>query len=258
MKINPISTRIIPYNKQKTARSSGSVLFGAKPLGVNSKDIYHTISSRKGTISKKQLRNLKMHELNILNFRTVNSTSVSGGTFSVRSDIDLKSLKDAGIKTIVDFRGEATKDFANRCKDLNIKYFHFNLNNVINMTNPEYFIREDNERIKISSKFIEKLQEFFELVKEGNVYMGCQFGIDRTNIALFMNYLMNSKVENAPTVLTWPYEKKKMVANKNIKIVKKIIKRMTPEQRKQLNIPEEYHPMLQERIYKLLVKNDLL
>ena len=34
----------------------------------------------------------------------------------------LKSLKDAGIKTIVDFRGEATKDFANRCKDLNIKY----------------------------------------------------------------------------------------------------------------------------------------
>ena len=88
--------------------------------------------------------------------------------------------------------------------------------------------------------------------------MGCQFGIDRTNIALFMNYLMNPVVDNAPTVLTWPYERKKTVANKNIKIVKKIIKRMTPEQRMQIGIPEDYHLMLQNRIFDLLRKNGLV
>ena len=115
-----------------------------------------------------------------------------------------------------------------------------------------------NEKIKISPKLIEKLEEFFKITNEGNVYMGCQFGIDRTNIALFMNYLMNPKVDNAPTILTWPYEKKKTVANKNIKVVKKIIKRMTPEQRMQLGIPEDYYSMLQTRIYDLLKKNNLL
>lgn len=258
MKINPISTRIISYNNQKNVSNNNSVSFAATPLKPSSKDIHQIISNRKGKISRQQLKYLKMYELNILNFRTVNSTSVSGGTFSVRSDIDLKTLKDAGIKTIIDFRGEATSDFAKRCQESGFDYFNFNLNNVINMINSDYFIREKNEKIKISPKLIEKLEEFFKITNEGNVYMGCQFGIDRTNIALFMNYLMNPKVDNAPTILTWPYEKKKTVANKNIKVVKKIIKRMTPEQRKQLGIPEDYYSMLQTRIYDLLKKNNLL
>lgn len=258
MKINPISTRIMPNNNQKNVHKGTFVNFAANPIGAKSKDIYQVVANRNGRLSKQQLKLLKMQELNILNFRTVNPTSVSGGTFSVRSDIDLKSLKEAGFKTVVDFRGEATNDFADRCKQQGLNYFHFNLNNVINMTNSDYFVREKNEKIKISPKFIEKLQEFFKIIKEGNVYMGCQFGIDRTNIALFMNYLMNPVVDNAPTVLTWPYERKKTVANKNIKIVKKIIKRMTPEQRMQIGIPEDYHLMLQNRIFDLLRKNGLV
>ena len=126
------------------------------------------------------------------------------------------------------------------------------------MTNPEYFIREDNEKIKITSAFVDKLQRFFKMVNDGNVYMGCQFGIDRTNIGLFLNYLMNAEVKNAPTIITWPYERKKAVANKNIRIVRKIIKHLTPEQRKQLGIPEDYNCMLQIRIYEILDKNGLI
>ena len=49
-----------------------------------------------------------------------------------------------------------------------------------------------------------------------------------------------------------------MIANKNIKVVKKIIKRMSPEQRKEVGIPENYHEMLQIRIRELLEKNNLL
>lgn len=256
MKISPISPNLL--NNQKTNLQKVGTTFSAR---VPKKPFIHTV--KKAHTPMGERRNISkppkaLTELNIPNYRIVNSTSLSGATFSNRSMIDLISLKEMGIDTIVDFRGEATGEFAEKCKRAGLKYYNFNLNNVINMTNPEYFLREDNERTKISPVFVDRLQKFFEMVNEGNVYMGCQFGVDRTNIGLFMNYLMNSEVENAPTIITWPYENKKSVANRNIKIVKKIVKRLTPEQRKQLGIPEDYHYMLQVRIFELLDKNKLL
>ena len=194
MKINPISTRIILNTKSQNTQNNSMVNFAAKPLKPLSKEFYQAVMGKRGNIAPQQLRQLRMLELRILNFRAVSSTSVSGGTFSVRPDIDLRALKEAGFKTIVDFRGEATNDFAKKCEKYGFRYFNFNLNNVIKLSNPEYFIREKNKKIEISPKFVENLLEFFAILEEGDVYMGCQFGIDRTNM----------HEDNAPTVLPWP------------------------------------------------------
>ena len=77
-------------------------------------------------------------------------------------------------------------------------------------------------------------------------------------MGLTLNYLMNPKARFAPKILTWPYEKKKQIANKNIKAVKKIIKHLSPEQKQRLNITENYSPVLKEKIYNLLHRNNLL
>lgn len=258
MKINPISPKTTTNYSKLNNRQSAEPIFSARVPKPRNIRAIKKIQTSKITPERKENALETYHKLMITNYRVVNSTSVSGATFSNRSIMDLKSLKEMGIDTIIDFRGEATGEFAKICEKAGLRYYNFNLNNVNNMTNPEYFIREDNEKIKITSAFVDKLQKFFEMINEGNVYMGCQFGVDRTNIGLFLNYLMNSDVENAPTIITWPYERKKAVANRNIKIVRKIIKRLTPEQRKQLGIPEDYNHMLQIRIYEILEKNGLL
>jgi len=253
MKISSASTVYLTNQYQPKNQQKMSVNFSAKnniPRKI--------ITADKMKLPKVVEKTKIIKELNIPNYRMVNSTSISGGTFSNRSILDLSELKSCGIETIIDFRGEAQQSFADSCKRLGLNYFNFNLNNVINMTNPEYFIPKKNERTMISDKFVSKLKVFFDLVNRGNAYIGCQFGVDRTNIGLVLNYLMNPKTETAPTILTWPYEKKKMIANKNIKVVKKIIKRLTPEQKQYLGIPEDYSSILQERIYRLLDKNGLL
>ena len=253
MKISSVSTVYLTNQYQPKNQQKMSVNFSAKnniPRKI--------ITADKMKLPKVVEKTKIIKELNIPNYRMVNSTSISGGTFSNRSILDLSELKSCGIETIIDFRGEAQQSFADSCKRLGLNYFNFNLNNVINMTNPEYFIPKKNERTMISDKFVSKLKDFFDLVNRGNAYIGCQFGVDRTNVGLVLNYLMNPKTETAPTILTWPYEKKKMIANKNIKVVKKIIKRLTPEQKQYLGIPEDYSSILQERIYRLLDKNGLL
>lgn len=258
MKINPISPKIATNYSKLNNRQSAEPNFSAKVPKSRNVRVIKKIQTSKIAPEVNENALETYRKLMISNYRVVNSTSVSGATFSNRSIIDLKSLKEMGIDTIIDFRGEAMSDFAMLCEKAGLKYYNFNLNNVNNMTNPEYFVREDNERIKVTAAFVEKLKKFFDMINEGNVYMGCQFGVDRTNIGLFLNYLMNSNVENAPTIITWPYERKKTVANKNIRIVRNIIKRLTPEQRKQLGIPEDYNYMLQIRIYEILDKNGLI
>lgn len=214
-------------------------------------------------LTRSELRKIKRHtlimqKLNIPNFRTVNATCVSGATFEARPIIELKSLKDLGFDTIIDFRGEAKDNFPKLCKKKGLNYYNFNLNNVINLTNPEYFVHKNNERIQVTDVFVNKLKEFFKHLNTEKVYMGCQYGIDRTNIALVLNYLLNTEAQTAPEILTWPYERKKRVANKNIKIVKKIVKRLSEEQRRMLGLPENYQEFMLERIRELLIKNNLL
>ena len=131
MKINPISSRLLPINQQKKYQQMDMVSFTAKSLKSAKKDLLTLMIEKEIRIADQKIRRLKLQELNILNFRAVNPTSISGGTFSVRSDVDLETLRENGIRIIVDFRGEATNDFAQRCIESGFEYFNFNLNKCI-------------------------------------------------------------------------------------------------------------------------------
>jgi hypothetical protein len=96
------------------------------------------------------------------------------------------------------------------------------------------------------------------MVNKGQTYQGCHFGIDRTNLGLTLNYLLNPKATKAPKLLSWDNYTVGNIVNRTTKSVKKIIKKLTPEQRKMLGLPDDYERMLAERIFDLRNANGVL
>ena len=85
-------------------------------------------------------------------------------------------------------------------------------------------IVDEIERIKQDMNIEQNgVPAFWKHVKDYKAKLGDKrFDSAKINRDLIcpMNYLMNLEVENAPTIITWPYENKKSVANRNIKIVR--------------------------------------
>jgi len=202
-----------------------------------------------------------LHNMNLKNLRLINENFISGATLEKRSDIDLSCIRNIGIRKIIDLRTEAPKQYGKRCKKLGFDYYNIPFDDVYNLKNPKYFIREKNKPTKISDNFIKILKKLFNVINSGDVFLGCEYGIDRTNMALVLNYLLNKepkKIEvsdNAPLLLFWPGEKGKEVFNRNVKATKKIFKMLSDSQKKELHLDSEYKTVLKDRIAKLFIRN---
>ena len=264
MKINPIiPTRQTnqfskSYVKKQAFMDNSDLNFKANSSSKHIKEFFEMMDFIALWKSFKDMDINKLQSLNIQNLRIIDKNLVSGATFETRPVQDLKKLKKNGIESIIDFREEASSNFAKICKKMNIDYFNFILDNVMNFQNEEYFIRHDNKRIIVRDEFVKELKKFFNTVNTQKTYMGCHFGVDRTNLSVVMNYLLNPKSMNAPDIITWPGENKKTIANKNIKVVKRLVKYLDKDQKQELDIPENYGDELNKRIYILLLKNNLL
>ena len=190
------------------------------------------------------------------NRRTVGNTSIAGPTFSNKSMEELKALKDAGITDIVDFRAEATPEFSERCQHLGFNFTNFPLELMSNFSSSNIFIPNGNARTKVSDNFVKNLKNFFEIVNKGNVYMGCKYGVHRTNTGVLLNYLLNPKQYPAPKMLNIDGENKKTLINQTINGVMKIIRRLSPEQRAELQIANDFEKnIFPKKIGNLLAEN---
>ena len=171
----------------------------------------------------KAVDNVALRDLGIRNLRLLNTRTVSGGTFERRPIEDLKALKDAGIETIIDFRTEGSGEMAKKCSSTGLRYLNIPLDDVRERSNARYFIRSKGKPTIIKPEFIKNLKEYFELMNNTNCYVGCHYGIDRTNMGLLLNYFFNPKYENIPPrIIHWPDESQKNILNRNIKSIKKI------------------------------------
>lgn len=254
-----LQTKKQTYNFNKFLASknipfmSNRLLVGisAKSLSQLEQDTVQFSQRLPETIDNTALRNLGIKNLRILNTRTV-----SGGTFERRPIEDLKVLKDAGIETIIDFRTEGSGEMAKKCSSTGLKYLNIPLDDVRERSNARYFIRTKGKATILKPEFIESLKQYFELMNNSKCYVGCHYGIDRTNMGLLLNYFFNPKYEDIPPkVIHWPDESQKNILNRNIKSIKKIFKAMTPEQKRELGIPEKYEDALREKIARLIEHN---
>ena len=191
----------------------------------------------------------KVAKIGLKNLRSFGENCVSGATLE-RSSESLSKIREAGVETNIDFRSEASSSFAKQCEDLGFKYLLFPLEHT-----RAGLSGVKNGASGISDEFVVKLKDFINATNENKVYMGCNYGIDRTNLGVVLNYLLNPKATNAPKILTWGDFRTKSVINKTLKIARKMIKKMTPEQRQSLGLPENYNEDFQKKIAKLLAIN---
>lgn len=188
----------------------------------------------------------------IKNVRSLGNNLYSGAALDGMGSL-IKNLKDEfNIKTIIDFRGlgESRSNIATDCIEKEMNYINFAVGHTRNGLSGGVGVAT------VSDEYISQLKSFINAYNEGNAYMGCQYGIDRTNLALTLNYLLNPKA-TAPEILTWGNFNPKSVINRTLKIARKLIKRMTPEQKAEFNLPEDYNTLFQSKVKQLLQTNML-
>ena len=241
----------------KTSKSTKPSIFTRDASKVVTNAITHNSQTETRIVSEiledgVKLNQKAIQELGISRLRVLENGNLSGATFATRDPAQLAKLKDAGIKRIVDFRNEASIDFERLCKDLDIEYLRFPLDNTRNIPGRARL------GIDVTDDFVKNLKKYIDMVNKGQTYQGCQFGIDRTNLGLTLNYLLNPKATKAPRLLSWDNYTVGNIVNRTTKSVKKIIKKLTPDQRKMLGLPDDFEKMLTERIYNLRNTNGVL
>ena len=257
-----LQTKNHTYNKNKPLTLKNIPFMSNKLLlGISSKGLAQL---EKDTVQftqkpSKTIDCIALRDLGIRNLRLLNTKTVSGGTFERRPIKDLIALKEAGIEAIIDFRTEGSGEISKKCASTGLQYLNIPLDDVRERSNTRYFIRSKGKPTIIKPEFIKSLKQYFELMNNSNCYVGCHYGIDRTNMGLLLNYFFNPKYEDIPPrIIHWADESQKNILNRNIKSIKKIFKAMTPEQKKELGLPEKYEDALKSKISRLIDHNYII
>ena len=110
-------------------------------------------------------------------------------------------------------------------------------------------------KLEVNDTFVQKLRKFFDICDKGNTYLACQWGIDRTNVGIILNYLLNPTEHLTPEIFAWAGDSAKSIINKNKKNTENILKQLTQEQKEILKLEPDYLETLRTRTRKLINKN---
>ena len=125
----------------------------------------------------------------------------------------LKTLKDAGVETVIDFLGYP--NYEEECKKAGLNYFGMYVDNsfwqqpafrdkkcymedkTMYMTPREIelsadYLKDCEKNFDIRSReFVDKFVSFIQTVQKGNLYMGCEYGTYRTDYITLLDMLFN-------------------------------------------------------------------
>ena len=118
----------------------------------------------------------------ISDLRDITPTIAAGPTLETKPKV-LAILKDNGVTSIVDFRGGSQPLIENACSQTGLNYYNFDFNHTIS---------SGRKTIAQPLNFIEQLKQFFRIMNKGHAYIGCQYGVHRTNAALVYNHILNN------------------------------------------------------------------
>ncbi len=192
--------------------------------------------------------------LNIPNIREFSNSTFCGPPALSVGTKAANLLRELGVRDIIDFREDAPKAYELLCKRNGFGYFRFPLDSVENVRNTDYYIKSSADSYRVSNLLMNLLQKYLRMMRRGHVYAGCQYGIDRTNKALTINYFLGN-AQKPPRLLHWDDETQKAVVNRNVRIVNKIFRHLTPEQKTALGLPESFKDLLSEKMGNFILKN---
>lgn len=202
---------------------------------------------------------VQIKALEIPHFRLIDSNSVRGMCLANKPITVLQELKNAGINTIIDLRKEGSPDskYAKNCERFGLNYFNFKIKENMAVFNlPSTTKLTSGEFAEMTNGFAKQLGQFFNLMDEGRVYMGCLLGLHRTDLAVVMNYLLNPNEPQSPPVLSHMFIKEETnFTNKRIGAIKNLLKNLKPEHRSALGMAENFSEIFNARVLKLRMMN---
>lgn len=209
---------------------------------------------KKVLLNNKELLTKYFESLNISALRKLSLNKFSGETLENRSVENLRKLKEYGIETIIDLRAQKASDYQRKCSEAGIKFIKFPLDFIFAPGKSDIFVGKNREHV--NDIFIKNLKEFLNTTKKGQLYMGCQYGLDRTNFAIILDYLFNHSIpKDVPKILASDIGPARTLLNRDVDLIRKIIKKMDVQQKKDLNLPEDFDMILKTKIKELTSKN---
>lgn len=188
----------------------------------------------------------EVSKLGIGQLKRLDTKTFRGETLEGKPEI-LHKLKDFGFNTIVDFRVEAGEGYRQACEKAGLEYFKFPLSHTQNFAS----------ETKINDEFVKNLKKLFEIFDNGNAYLACRWGIDRTNVGVILNYLLNPTPHLVPEIVEWGSNTSKSIINKNRKNAENILKNLTAEQKEVLGLGYDSKDTLRSRAIRLIDKNKI-
>lgn len=184
-----------------------------------------------------------LENANIPNYSAIHPNGARGETLSSRKNRrHIKTLKEAGINTIIDLRNQYTSEtYPKLCKQNNIRYYNIPIDSA-----------EIDDR-----KIIKKLPLLFKLLNQGNYYIACAQGLHRTDIALSINYVFNPKAKEIP-VLKGHLRENTLKTEDIARRLNSIKKALTDKDIKSLGWKEGFEEAFEERKENLFNYNQSL
>lgn len=145
---------------------------------------YQSIYESQPRLSEYRLAILLDTLRNKPNMQQVGNSSVyRGKTISEHPQEAFYNMRNSGIKSIVDLVGYG-KVYEDKARRAGMDFLSFSIYD-------NWWNRTDFE----SRDFIDQFIKFIKKMQEGNIFIGCQFGSNDTDIALILNDFFNPKLE---------------------------------------------------------------
>ncbi len=145
------------------------------------------------------LKKLPVNNLTI----TTNRKGVRGSCLLEKNKKYLNDLKKAGINQVIDLRETNNPAaYSELCKENGLKYVYFPING-------------NNEMTQYNKAH---LADLIKAINDGNFYIACAEGINRTDITLALNYLVNPNEKIVPHLKSRSPLQAIKYAQKNMKI----------------------------------------
>lgn len=217
--------------------------------------------------SKAKINGELMETLPLLNVKQIYTTGNYRGSTPNSNLESIKILKQAGVKHIVDLQGYDKVKQA--CEENDIDYINlpvaedlsemsaFKSKREVELDvmrwSSVYTSREQLQKAKDSAvkrwekdknAYMDKFVKVINCLQEDNTYIGCEYGISRTNNAMLLNHLFNPKASKTPNCRT-------KFNNQYMSNIVSFYKNLTPEHKAQMGWTEEFDENFMPKLKKL-------
>ena len=204
------------------------------------------------------------------NIKPIFSTGCYRGSTPNSNIESIKTLQKAGVKHIIDLQGYSRVQAA--CEENGMDYLHIPIAEDLSemsafkskrdvefgvMQWSAYSTKEQIQKSKEvavsrwekdKSEYIDKFVKMINLLQEDNTYIGCEFGISRTNNAMLLNHLFNPKASKSPSCIT-------KFNKQYLRNIASLYESLTPENKSQMGWTKEFDESFMPRLKKLQHSN---